>query len=106
MRRQDEALSGAVLRRSSAVQEFHNVAVRRFLTVTEPPQLTARIRNADGSVQLNLICAAGLAFRVETSSNLIDWTPLVTITNRTRTEIVVDTNAPNFQPRFCRALVP
>jgi len=100
------APNGAGLRQSSAVQEFHNVAVTWFLTVTETPPLTAPIRNADGSVQLILVGAAGLAFRVETSSNLVDWTPLVTITNRARTEIIVDTNAANFQPRFYRALTP
>ena len=94
------------MRQSSAVQEFHNAAVKQFLTITEPPRLNAPIRNADGSVQLNLIGAAGLAFRVETSSNLFNWTPLVTITNRSRTEIIVDTNAANFQPRFYRAVVP
>ena len=72
----------------------------------EPPRLSGLVRQADGSVQFSLIGAAGVAFRVETSSNLSNWTPLVTITNGTRTEIVVDTNAANFSRRFYRALVP
>jgi len=74
--------------------------------LVEPPLLSGLVRQADGSVQLNLIGAAGLSFRVETSSNLFNWTPLVTLTNRTRTEIVVDTNAANVSQRFYRALTP
>src|SRR3989442_740240 len=66
---------------SRTVQELHGVAVNQFLTVVEPPRLGGVARQADGSLQLNLVGAAGVAFRVEASSNLFDWTPLVTITN-------------------------
>src|SRR5439155_14730632 len=75
---------------SGTVQEFHQVAVKQTLIVVEPPRLGGLALQADGSVRLNLLGAAGLAFQVETSSNLFNWTPLVTITNGTRTEIVVD----------------
>ena len=91
---------------SGTVQELHQVPVKQTLTVVEPPRLGGVAPQADGSVQFNLIGAAGLAFRVETSSNLFNWTPLVTITNQTRTEILVDTNTANFSQRFYRALVP
>jgi len=91
---------------SGTVQELHNVAVKQTLTVVEPPRLGGLVRETDGSVQFNLIGAAGLAFRVETSSNLVNWATLVTITNRSRMEIVVDTNAANFSQRFYRALTP
>ena len=91
---------------SGTVQELHNVAVKQTLTVVEPPRLSGMALQANGSVQFNLIGAAGLAFRVEASSNLFNWTPLVTITNGARTEIIVDTNGANFPQRFYRALVP
>src|SRR5439155_11411196 len=51
---------------SGTVQELHRVAVKQFLTVVEPPRLDGVALQADGSVQFNLIGAAGLAFRVET----------------------------------------
>src|SRR5439155_20590175 len=91
---------------SGTVQELHGVAVKQTLIVVEPPRLGGLARQADGSVQFNLIGAARVAFRIEASSNLFNWMPLVTITNRTRTEIVVDTNAANFSQRFYRALTP
>jgi len=91
---------------SGTVQELHNVAVKQTLKVVEPPRLGGLARQTDDSVQLNLIGAAGVPFRVETSSNLLNWTPLVTITNRSRTEIIVETNAANFPQRFYRALTP
>ena len=80
--------------------------VKQTLTVVEPPRLSEVARQADGSVQLNLIGAVGLVFRVESSSNLLDWTPLVTVTNRTRTEIIVDPSGANSPHRFYRAVTP
>jgi hypothetical protein len=69
-------------------------------------RLASPIRQADGSVQFDLIGAAGLPFRVEASTNLLNWTPLVTITNRSRTEIIIDPNAANFRQRFYRGVGP
>ena len=91
---------------SGTVQELHQVPVKQFLTVVEPPRLDGVALQEDGSVQFNLIGAAGLAFRVETSSNLFNWATLVTLTNRTRTEVIVDTNTVKMPERFYRALVP
>jgi len=53
---------------SGAVQELRGVAVKQVLTVVEPPRLGGLALQADGSVRLNLIGAAGVAFRVEASS--------------------------------------
>ena len=95
---------------SGIVQELRNVAVKQFLTVTEPrrstetPRLSGLTRNADGSVQLNLTGAIGLAARVDFSTNLVNWTPLLTVTNRARIEIVVDPAAKNSPHRFYRAV--
>lgn len=90
---------------SGAVQEFRNVEPRQILTVTEPSRLTAAVRNPNGSVQFNLTGAVGIPFRIEVSPNLASWTPLLTITNKTRTELIIDTNAPG-ATQFYRAAGP
>ena len=90
---------------SGTVQEFSNVAPAQILTITEPSQLTAAKRNADGSAQFNLIGAVGVPFRVESSPDLTNWTPLLTITNKTPTELIIDSN-PAGATRFYRAIGP
>ncbi|MCI0623573.1 MAG: hypothetical protein L0387_18255 [Acidobacteria bacterium] len=89
---------------SGTVQEFSNVAPRQILTITEPSRLAAAKRNADGSAQFDLIGAAGIPFLVEVSTDLVSWTPLLTITNKTRTEVIIDRNAG--ATRFYRAAGP
>jgi hypothetical protein len=91
---------------SGIVQEMHDVAVKRFLTVVEPPRLAAPVRLADGSVQFQLIGAAGIEFGVESSTDLVTWTPLVSLTNKARIEVITDATAAAAGTRFYRAIGP
>src|SRR5262249_20767247 len=50
---------------SGAVQEFRNLAPKRFLTITEPSRLVAT--NANGSFQLTLQGGYGFQYDIETS---------------------------------------
>ena len=61
---------------SGIVQEIQNVPVRQYLTVTEPPML--RMSRAG---ELQVQCWQGMVHRIERSSDLLNWTPLATMTN-------------------------
>jgi hypothetical protein len=86
---------------SGIVQEIHNVAAGQFLTVTEP----ARLVMAQAG-QLHLQCWKGMAYRIESSSDLSAWTPLATVTNLNVTGGVqwADPSAPAPAARFYRAV--
>ena len=74
-----DATNVAVLRiewTSGIVQEIQNVPVRQYLTVTEPPML--RMSRAG---ELQVQCWQGMVHRIERSSDLLNWTPLATMTN-------------------------
>jgi hypothetical protein len=73
---------------SGTVQEFTNVAVKQFLTVTEPPRLQAAVTG--GLWQLTLTAWPGQRFVIDTSTNLADWTPFATVTNDSRTAVLTD----------------
>ena len=88
---------------SGIVQTLTNVAAKQLLTVTEPPLLQAGLTN--GSFQLLLTGGLGLAYEVETSTNLSAWTSLGTITNTTRTMPFADPAPANQEQRFYRAIL-
>lgn len=52
--------------------------------------------------QLDLNGELGLQYRLDASSNLMNWTPLFTVTNWVGTLHYTDTNAGNFSNRFYR----
>ena len=89
---------------SGAVQEFQNVALRQFLTITEPPQLLARATN--GVPQFSLKSGRFMEYDIQASTNLTAWVPIgtVAITNTDGTVPIVDTNAPGLNWRFYRAV--
>ena len=89
---------------SGTVQEFHDVAVKQLLTVTEPPQLKAGALLSGDSFQLSLTGGIGLSYDVQTSSDLASWSFLATVTNTSRTMSVIDTSAANGTQRFYRAV--
>jgi hypothetical protein len=66
---------------SRIVQEFHNVPAKRFLTVTEPTRLEPEVNVTNGIVQLKIKSWPGLAYEVQASSNLQNWTSLGKATN-------------------------
>ena len=61
---------------SGIVQELTNVPVKQYLTVTEP----TRLQMAQPG-QLQIQCWKGMSCSIEGSSNLVNWTPLTTVTN-------------------------
>jgi hypothetical protein len=65
---------------SGAVQELKYVPVGQFLTVTEPARL-----ETIGAGQFRVRSWKGMAFTVEASPDLTNWSPLGTVTNETGT---------------------
>ena len=89
---------------SGSVQELVNVAMKQFLTVTEPPRLKAGARLPDGSFQLSLTGGIGFNYDVQTSPDLVGWSFLATLTNTNRTMGVIDTTTTHGTQRFYRAV--
>ncbi len=61
---------------SGTVQELYNVPAKQYLTVTEPARLSMPSLG-----QLHIQCWKGMAYRIETSPDLLTWTPQATVTN-------------------------
>ncbi len=89
---------------SGTVQEFHNLAVKQILTVTEPPRLQTVGMAPGGSFQLLLTGGVGLRYDIETSADLAAWTLLTSVTNVSRTMTISDVGSTHFNQRFYRAL--
>ena len=81
---------------SGMVQELHDVAVRQFLTVTEPTRLAMAQPG-----QLHIQCWKGMTYRLESSPDLATWTPLATVTNSNVTGGVQWTDPSGPSPRAC-----
>ncbi len=79
---------------SGAVQEFHNVAPRQFLSITEPPKLLFGVTN--GAPQFSVKGGRFMQYDIQASTDLAAWSPVatLTITNLSGTAQIVDTNAP------------
>jgi hypothetical protein len=88
---------------SGAAQQLTNQAVNQTLTLIEPPRLVANQSTNTSGFALNLIGAAGLTFVIEAATNLIDWTPIVTLTNSTRMISWTDDQT-QYTQRFYRAV--
>jgi enediyne biosynthesis protein E4 len=82
---------------SGIVQELRSIAANQNLIVTEPVRLLATSRGAFQFRSWN-----GFRFTVELSNNLVDWTPLATVTNTTGVVQFTDPDAPQHQQRFYR----
>jgi ASPIC/UnbV protein/VCBS repeat protein len=91
---------------SGTVQELHNLAAKQFLTISEPPRLNALRSSANDPFQTQLSCWAGFDFAVETSSNLIEWTPWTTVTTTNRTTRIDDPAGTSQAQRFYRVVAP
>ncbi len=83
---------------SGIVQELTNVAVRQYLTVTEPAKLSMPQPG-----ELHIQCWKGMAYRIDASPDLLSWTPLTTVTNLTGTLQWTDSDVPGRAARFYRA---
>ena len=81
-----------------AVQELRDLSAGQFLTVAEPRRLESQ---ATG--QLELHGWKGQAFRIETSANLREWHPSLTMTNQAGVLQASDPNISESPQRFYRA---
>jgi hypothetical protein len=90
---------------SGTVQEFHNVAAKQFLTVTEPARLVTAF--SDGAPQFTLHGGRNLQYDLQVSSDLKAWSVLgtSTVTNLDGTVLITDPEAPAGNRRFSRAVL-
>ncbi len=98
---------------SGIVQELQNVAANQFLTVVESqsyvgetPQF-GEVTNSASGLQLSFAEPAnGARYILEASSDLVNWTKLMTRTSVGGTAQFTDTRATNYTSRFYRIQVP
>lgn len=79
---------------------FDNVRVENL---APPIQFTAITREANGHVALTLSSALGDSFRLETSTNLVSWQPLATLTATNHPLQFIDNTAASETTRYYRA---
>ena len=85
---------------SGIVQELHDVAAKQSLTVTEPAR-----RQALGAGVLRIQSWKGMAFEVQASTDLKQWSPVTTVTNLTGTLEFTDPTTGNHLQRFYRTVL-
>jgi hypothetical protein len=59
-------------------------------------------RGGDGTVQMSFAGRVGQSYTLSTSSNLLDWVPVLSLTCTNNPTTVWDTNSPNVPCRFYR----
>ncbi len=84
---------------SGTVQELKNIPSGQFLTVTEPARL-----EVSGPGQFRIRSWKGMAFTVEASPDLTNWSPLGAMTNLTGTLAFTDSALGNLPQRFYRVI--
>ena len=70
-----------------------------------PLRFSTPVPLGNGVYSIGLSAVPGRAYAIETASNLVDWLPLLTITNAAATVQFKVTNAPLLRARFYRARV-
>jgi hypothetical protein len=90
---------------SGLVQHLKDVAANQSLTVLEPPRLEVGQGMTPAGFELLLTSRGGYDYRVEASTNLVDWTTVRTLQAVDGTIPVVDAGSPGFDHRFYRAVM-
>jgi hypothetical protein len=85
---------------SGIVQELQKVAPNQILTVTEPSRLQVL-----GAGAFRVQSWKGMAFEVQASTDLKQWSPVTTVTNLSGTLELTDPDAANHLQRFYRVSV-
>jgi CubicO group peptidase (beta-lactamase class C family) len=75
-------------------------------TNTPPKFIGSPLLLPGGAVQLQVQSSTGLVLTLQSSTNLVNWQTLQTITNASGTITLTDTNAPGRNQSFYRAVVP
>jgi len=98
---------------SGIVQTMTNVAAKQFLTVVEhqkpgaaPVNFTSVSRSTKGAADLSVAGDAGLRYRFDASTDLVNWSWRGVRTNLTGSVQFTDTTATNFPQRFYTVSVP
>jgi hypothetical protein len=73
-----------------------------FLGAPQPFTLSLPHRLPDGSFQWTLSGESGRSYMVQASTNLVQWTDLLTVVPNSSSYQVTDTNAPGLRQRFYR----
>ena len=76
------------------------MAANQFLTVTEPARL-----KMSGPGAFRVQSWKGMAFEIQASIDLKQWSPVTTVTNLTGTLEFTDPDAANHSQRFYRAVL-
>jgi hypothetical protein len=84
---------------SGIVQELHDVAAKQSLTVTEPARLETLVAGA-----FRVQSWKGMAFEVQASTDLKQWSPVTTVINLAGTLEFTDPDAANHLRRFYRTV--
>ena len=89
---------------SGIVQEFHGVPARQIMTVEEPARLSATLTNA--APQFALKGGRGLQYQIESSTNLMTWSNIgtVTISNLNGMANIVEITTSGSDYKFYRAV--
>src|ERR1019366_6896868 len=75
-----------------------------FVGVTQP--ITLGISLTNGAPLLQLTAATNFTYLIQSSTNLVDWTPMALLLNTNGTSQLLDSAITNSRTRFYRAVVP
>ena len=73
------------------------------LTVADPPVLLKSRTTAGGAFTFTIAGTTGLAYLVEVTTNLVEWSPLSSVSNETGQADFIDSTSSNSVSRFYRA---
>ena len=88
---------------SGIVQELTNVAAKQFLTIKEPSRLTADISPDGSEFYLTVTSWKGLLYSLESSTDLVNWNYVTTLTNQTGTVAWTNQLSPSTPALFFRS---
>ncbi len=77
-----------------------------FIGLTNPPSLTVAPNLTNGAPQVTLTGATGFYSILQSSTNLVNWTPIAALVNSNGAVQFTDTALTNESRRFYRAVVP
>jgi len=96
--------------RLNAFSEATSVAITNvttgFIGVTQPINLQIQAPVTGSALALQLTAPSGYEYLVQSSTNLLDWTPLAVLVNTNGTVPFTDSTWTNANARFYRALIP
>ncbi|MEI6395963.1 MAG: hypothetical protein WCT12_33265, partial [Verrucomicrobiota bacterium] len=77
-----------------------------FSGVAAPIQLQIARGATNSNPTITLTATPGFYYQLQTSPDLVIWTPLASVLNTNGTAQIIDTTTNSLQQRFYRALMP